>query len=292
VTIDRREQTIRFDSLPGPPAMVAFDDENAVVKRLAFDQPTPWLAALLERHPQLWQRAWAVEQLGDRSGDSLAGAALARAARGADYALTRAEAAAALGRFPVAVALPALEAAARDTSAQVRWRPCRRSGPWGVARALSRERSLAVRLELRGSCRRAPGARPARRAGRPRSGAQRPGHAVVSRRHPERRHRRRGPAARPRAGGRPGPAGGRQQLPAVALAALAARGDSSARRAVVVMLDDERAWVRGWALEALEDQLDGPAAVALLREAQPNLTHQPARAAVIEAISRLERSPS
>jgi len=85
---------------------------------------------------------------------------------------------------------------------------------------------------------------------------------------------------------------GAQQLPAVALAALAARGDSSARRAVVVMLDDERDWVRGWALEALEDQLDGPAAVALLREAQPNLTHQPARAAVIEAISRLERSPS
>src|SRR5690349_4762441 len=28
VTIDRRDQTVRIDSLPGPPTMVAFDDEN------------------------------------------------------------------------------------------------------------------------------------------------------------------------------------------------------------------------------------------------------------------------
>jgi len=293
VTIDRREQTIRVDSLPGPPTMVAFDDENAVVKRLAFDQPTPWLAALLDRHPQLWQRAWAVEQLGDRSGDTLAGAALARAARGADYALTRAEAAAALGRFPVAVALPALEAAARDTSAQVRVAAVSALGALGGARALAlvseawrSDSSYEVRAGALLALARlgAPDAREAVL-----SGLGTPSYrdaiqnaaiaAVVQRPDPEL------VAALARQAGA-------QQLPAVALAALAARGDSSARRAVVVMLDDEREWVRGWALEALEDQLDGPAAVALLREAQPNLTHQPARAAVIEAISRLERSPS
>ena len=122
VTIDRREQTVRIDSLPGSPTLVAFDDDNAVVKTLAFDQPTPWLASLLARHPQLWQRAWAIERLAERPADSLAGAALAGAATGADYFLTRADAAQALGAFPAAVALPALEVAAHDTSAAVRRR--------------------------------------------------------------------------------------------------------------------------------------------------------------------------
>ena len=51
VTIDRREQTVRIDGLPGPPTMVAFDDDNAVVKSLDFDQPTAWLATLLDATP-------------------------------------------------------------------------------------------------------------------------------------------------------------------------------------------------------------------------------------------------
>jgi aminopeptidase N len=293
VTIDRREQTIRLDDLPGPPTMVAFDDENAILKRLAFEQPTPWLAALLERHPQLWQRAWAVEQLGARSGDSLAGAALARAARGADYSLTRAEAAGALGRFPVAVALPALEAAAGDTSARVRAAAVSALGAVGGPRALAlvserwrSDSSYGVRAAALLALARlgAPNAREAVLSGLGtasyRDAIQNAAiAAVVQRPDPEL------VAALARQAGA-------QELPAMALAALAARGDSGARRAVVVMLDDEREWVRGWALEALEDQLDGPAAVALLREAQPGLTHEPARAAVIEAIGRLERTPS
>src|SRR5204863_4778065 len=42
---------------------------------------------------------------------------------------------------------------------------------------------------------------------------------------------------------------GAQPLPAVALAALAARGDAPARQALIGALDDERGWVREWALE-------------------------------------------
>ena len=293
VTIDRREQTVLIDSLSGPPTMVAFDDDNALVKTLAFDQPTPWLAALLERHPQLWQRAWAIDQLAGRPGDSLAGAALARAARGADYALTRAEAAGALRRFPAAVALPALEGAVRDTAAQVRAAAVASLGAVGGPRALalageawrsdsSYEVQAAALLALVRLG--APAAREAVLRG-----LETPSYrdaiqnaaiaAAVQRPDPEL------VAALARQAGA-------QELPAMALAALASRGDSSARRAVVALLDDERDWVRDWALEALEDQLDGPAAVGLLREAQPSLTRGPARAAVTEAIGRLERPPS
>jgi aminopeptidase N len=293
VTIDRREQTVRLEGLPAAPTMVAFDDENAVVKTLAFDQPTPWLAELLERHPHLWQRAWAIEQLAARTSDSLAGLALARAARGADYSFTRAEAAGALGRFPEAVALPALEVAARDTSAQVREAAMSALGGVGGPRALAvvseawradsspRVRASAL-LALAGLG--APGARDAVLRGLEAPSyrdaiqnaaitavVQRPDSGLVA-------------ALARQAGAQP--------LPSVALVALTARGDSSARQALLRALDDERAWVRDWALEALEDQLDAPAAVALLREAQPTLRREQARAAVSEALGRLERAPS
>lgn len=85
---------------------------------------------------------------------------------------------------------------------------------------------------------------------------------------------------------------GAQPLPAVALAALAARGDAPARQALIGALDDERGWVREWALEALEDQLEARAALALLREARPTLRREQARTAVTEAIGRVERSVS
>ncbi|MFL5496189.1 MAG: M1 family metallopeptidase, partial [Gemmatimonadales bacterium] len=90
--IDRREQTIRVEGLHGPPTMVVFDDEDAVVKGLTFDQPTPWLANQLARSSGLWSRFWAIGQLSRRTADTAAGAALARAAQGADYFRTRAQA--------------------------------------------------------------------------------------------------------------------------------------------------------------------------------------------------------
>ncbi|HUF35051.1 MAG TPA: M1 family metallopeptidase, partial [Gemmatimonadales bacterium] len=77
VVIDRREQAVRVEGVTSAPTMVVFDDENAVLKTLAFEQPTPWLATLLARHPDLWNRSWAIGELARRAGDPLAAAALA-----------------------------------------------------------------------------------------------------------------------------------------------------------------------------------------------------------------------
>jgi len=120
VMLDARMQTFTFDSLGGAPTMVIFDDGNAVLKTLAFDQPSAWLAEALARDADLWDRWWAIGQLAKRDTDAVAGAALAKAATGADYPLTRAQAAEALGAFRPSIALPALTAAMHDTSARVR----------------------------------------------------------------------------------------------------------------------------------------------------------------------------
>ena len=118
--IDRREQTITIGGIRTAPTMVVFDAENAVLKTLVFEQPTAWLATQLEKERNLWNRAWAIEQLRARRGDSAAASALAVAARGAEYPTIRALAAAALGDFPAQAAFPSLEAAVGDTSALVR----------------------------------------------------------------------------------------------------------------------------------------------------------------------------
>lgn len=136
-----REQTITIDGLPGPPTMVVFDDGNAIVKSLDFEQPTTWLATQLERDPDLWNRSWVTAQLRERTADTVAARALAMAATGADYYLTRAEAAAALANFPAAVALPALEVAMGDSSSQVRRSALFALGRLGGDRALALVRS-------------------------------------------------------------------------------------------------------------------------------------------------------
>ena len=43
---------------------------------------------------------------------------------------------------------------------------------------------------------------------------------------------------------------GEQPLPAIALAALATRGDEAAKAALERLLSDSRGWVREWAAEA------------------------------------------
>jgi hypothetical protein len=50
---------------------------------------------------------------------------------------------------------------------------------------------------------------------------------------------------------------GEQPLPAVALAALAARGDAAAKAAVARLLVDRRPWVREWAREATAQGSEG-----------------------------------
>jgi hypothetical protein len=273
--------------------MVAFDDSNAVLKSLVFEQPTPWLATLLERHPHLWQRAWAIAQLGGRPADTLAGAALARAATGADYSLTRADAARALGGFPAATALPALEAAARDTSAAVREAAVAALGAVGGERALAvardawradssdqvRANALLVLVRLGGT-----GVREAVLQGLEtpsyREAIQNVAVAAVVQ-HPDSGlvlALSRQLAAQP--------------FPAIGLAVLTSRGDTTARGEVRRALDDARAWVREWVLAALEDQLEAKDAVALLRETEPALRLPEARTDVTRAISRLARPPS
>lgn len=114
------EQTILVDGIRTAPTMVVFDDGDAILKILTFDEPTAWLAEELRRDADLWDRQWALKKLGVRRSDTVAARALATAATGADYWLTRSEAVEALGAFGGPVATGAVEQALRDTSAHVR----------------------------------------------------------------------------------------------------------------------------------------------------------------------------
>src|SRR5712691_7542012 len=98
--LSRRQDTIVVRNLKSAPTMVVFDDGNAILKRLTFEQPTTWLAMQLERDPNLWDRHWVIAQLAQRPTDPAAATAVVRAATGADYFLTRVAAASALAAFP------------------------------------------------------------------------------------------------------------------------------------------------------------------------------------------------
>lgn len=120
VWLDSRQQEIKVAGVTSAPTMVIFDDDNTILKRLVFDQPTSWLANQLEQDPDLWNRSWVIDQLHNKKGDAEAVAALTRAATKSDYFLTRAHAAEALDGLPGEVASAGLLSASRDTSAQVR----------------------------------------------------------------------------------------------------------------------------------------------------------------------------
>ena len=139
--LDAREQSITVDGVAGPPTMVVFDDGNAVLKTLTFNQPTAWLATQLKRDSDLWDRLWVIRQLTGRGADAAAARALADAATGADYFLTRAQAAEALAAFPPAVAIPVLEIAVRDTTAAVRESALGALGELGGERAIALART-------------------------------------------------------------------------------------------------------------------------------------------------------
>ena len=249
--IAAREQAIRIEKVPEPPTMVVFDDENAVLKTLTFHQPTPWLANLLHRHPNLWNRSWAIRQLASRSGDTLAGAALAHAVANADYDLTRAEATTALGRFPADQSVPVLETALADTSARVRMAAVESLGRLGdprgagvVRRAWAEDASDQVRAAaLTALVRLVPDAsREAVEAGlRTKSYREAIQNAAIT-----------AALQRPDSGlvATLEAVAGEQPLPSIALAALATRGDEAARAALGRLLQDPRSWVRGWAAEA------------------------------------------
>ena len=289
--IDRREQTVVIGGLRTPPTMVVFDADNAVVKTLEFDQPTAWLATQLTREHGVWNRAWAIDQLRTRHTDSSASAALATAARGADYSTVRALAAGALADFPPDAALPALEAAVHDTSARVRKAAVTslavmEGGSAGrlIDEAWAGDPSYEVRAAaLTALARRDPaGARD-----RILRGLETPSYRDVIQN-----------AAILVMLQRPDPAMvgavsrqvGVQPLPTVALAVLASRGDSAAAGALAEALDDDREWVRGWALEAVEEQLEREDARRVLGAALPGVHKEAARAAVEAAVGRLDRT--
>jgi aminopeptidase N len=249
--LEAREQTITIENVPEAPTMVVFDDENAILKTLRFHQPTPWLANLLHRHPNLWNRSWAIGQLATRKGDTLAGAALVHAVASADYDLTRAEAASALGRFPADQALPALQRAMADTSARVRVAAVEALGRIGdprgvdaVRRAWAEDASDQVRAAaLTSLVTLVPDAsREAIASGlRTKSYREAIQNAAIAAalRQPDS-----GLVATLEA------VAADQPLPSIALAALATRGDEGARAALERLLRDSRGWVRGWAAEA------------------------------------------
>jgi aminopeptidase N len=257
VQLDRREQVFRIGGVKSPPTMVIFDENNSLLKGLTFDQPTPWLATQLVRDPDLWNRSWVIDQLARRTGDSLAAAALARAARGADYYLTRVEAAAALRRFPAAVAEPALEAALLDTSAAVREAAVAALagiGSPGAQAAVSAVWKSDSSYEVRASALTAlaeldsvgsrsvvlaglttPSYRDVIQTAAIAAAVQSPDSALIE--------------------------GlekvlGQQRLAALALARLASQGDTRALTALVRHRDDSRLWVRRWVQEAIEQQLE------------------------------------
>jgi aminopeptidase N len=249
--LEAREQTITIENVPEAPTMVVFDDENAILKTLRFHQPTPWLANLLHRHPNLWNRSWAIGQLATRKGDTLAGAALAHAVVSADYDLTRAEAASALGRFPADQALPVLQRAMADTSARVRMAAVEALGRVGdprgadaVRRAWAEDASDQVRAAaLTSLVTLVPDAsREAIASGlRTKSYREAIQNAAIA-----------AALHQPDSGlvATLEAVAGDQPLPAIALAALATRGNEEARAALERLLRDSRGWVREWAAEA------------------------------------------
>jgi aminopeptidase N len=257
VRLDRREQVITIEGLKSRPNMVVFDENNVMLKALTFEQPTPWLATQLARDPDLWNRNWVIGQLANRTDDSLAGSALARAARSADYYLTRAQALGALSRFPAAVAMPVLEAAIRDTSAVVRAVAMSGFGAQGGSRsqaaalaAWKRDSSYEVRANALIALSRIDSVR-----SRPQvlAGLSTPSYRDVIQN-----------AAIVAAARAPDSTLidglekilGDQEQPAIVLATLASQGDTRALTALVRHRDDPRPWVRRWVLGAIEQQLE------------------------------------
>jgi aminopeptidase N len=288
--IERREQGVKIEGLRGPPTMVVFDDEDAVVKTLAFDQPTAWLAAELGREDgALWNRAWAIDQLRSRRSDSLASSALALAVRQSKVATVRALAAGALADFPARAAVPTLEAAIRDSSSAVRKAAVTALGavPGDQALALIRKTwTTDPSYEARAAALTALSRRdPSTSRGEILKGLDTPSYRdviqnaaiVAAMQQPDTQLVQ--AIARHVAD---------QSLPTIALVILSARGNAAAFAALTAALDDQRSWVRGWAIEAIEQQLERDDALQVLQAALPVVRTTAARAAIEAAVARVQ----
>ncbi|HEU4700704.1 MAG TPA: M1 family aminopeptidase [Gemmatimonadales bacterium] len=292
--VRRRADTLVVDGVPSAPTMVVFDDGNRILKTLAFPQPTAWLATQLARDPDLWNRGWVIDQLAARRADTLAAQALAQAARSADYFSIRVQAAGALAAMPAAISLPALADAARDTAAAVRAAAVRALGQLGDPRGLAaartawtRDTSYEVRAAAVGALARldATGATDVVRAALAtpsyRDVIQNAALGVLVQRRDTTMLEAMDQAI------------GQQPTVALALGALAARtGGGRALALLTGHLDDERGWVRGWAIDAITRVFPRDAALATLRDAAAGLRRPAAQAAVAAAIAKLAGSPA
>jgi aminopeptidase N len=288
VEISARDETITVPGVVSAPTMVVFDDGNRVLKSLSFEQPTAWLATQLARDPDLWDREWAIGQLAGRTKDSSAARALADAADRADYYLTRAQAVEALGHFPATAALPALETALRDTSAAVRGAAVGALGELGGERAialakhaLATDSSYEVRAAAVGAVARADSAH---------------AHQVIATALAEPSYRDAIENAALRAIattndtsfiGAVDSLAATEQVPAFVLAALGAHGNAHALELLTRRLDDSRAAVRRWALQAFRFGMPRPVALSHLQGAVDGITHADAKQAVRETIQQL-----
>lgn len=292
VPLDAREQTIQIDGVNTEPTMVVFDDGNAILKKLAFDQPTAWLATQLRRDPDLWNRWWVIQSLAKHRDDPAAGAALADAARRADYFLTRQQAATVLAVFPAAIALPALASAARDTSAQVRAAAVAALGQLGGAEAAGIARtafagdpSYAVRAaSLTALVRLEPAAARtmiARGLSTPsyQDAIQNAALGAIARTNDTTFIDALDRMLTQSAG------------PSQVLGVLGSRGSTRALDLLTHHLDDADASARRFALGAFANAMDPKLALERLKAVAGTLTHQDTRRGVSALISTLEKRP-
>ena len=289
VMLDAREQTIRIDSIAAEPTMVIFDDGNRVLKKLSFEQPTAWLATQLQRDPDLWNRQWVIDQLAKRTTDDLAAQALAAAATGADYFLTRAQAVTALASFSQQ-AMPILEATIGDTSAAVRVATLDALGEVGGARAVEigtdrfhHDPSYEVRAAAVAALAKAD---PAQRQAILTE-------AIASESYQDAiRNAAYGVIARTTDTTFLEVVNARVPMDENAVYVLAGMGRKGATRALDLLashLNDERHYVRDWALNAFRNALPASLALPRLQAAQDSIQDPETRAAVAAAIEELKK---
>ena len=297
VDLTAREQTIEVASLAGAPTMVVFDDGNTILKDLTFDQPTTWLATAVRRDPDLWNRQWVIEQLAQRTADTAAAAALAWAATRSDYFLTRAAACEGLGHFPAAVAQETLVAALQDTAAQVRRAAVTALGQLPGASARAAELARATfrsdpSYEVRAAALVALFHADSTQATRDSAiawGLASPSYRDVIEESAYRIIAQSGDtAAIPMVEARLG--GGR--FPAHVLAALASLGSAHALDVLAAHLDDARAYVRRWVVEAFRFTLAHPLATERLKAVADKLKYADTKKDVGQALQQLTKPGS
>jgi aminopeptidase N len=288
--LNTREQTITVAKLASAPTMVVFDDGNTILKTLTFDEPTDWLATALVRDHDLWDRSWIIKQLAARASDSAAVLALVGAATGADYSLTRAEAAEALAALAPDRAIPSLERVMGDTASSVRQAALDALGQLGGGRAVALARAAFAddsSYEVRAAAvTTLTEADTTNRSAVIREALHTPSFNEVIR------------TAGLRAIVRFADTSfipaidstlGEFRTPAFALAALANAGHARALDVLKNHLNDPRAYVRRWVVQAFQYAMRPELAKTSLEAASASLRFADTRHAVSDALDRLRR---